>query len=483
MENEHNPLIFVVQNFIETIEKHPQLLYADTDSVLGNSIINIDGKDIEIQEFFENEGNLVKEESNNFIKKFDKEYYTWSFDKKANIIVSKKIVYCMKHKIRKRMFKISNNEYNNVIVTEDHSIIKNRFGKFKDIKPSDIKINDLCVIQFDSSNPEFFYTHVVVEDLGIIEEWVYDIEVEDNHNFFANNILVHNSAYLMYNLPFDKFEDINQLVSYIQGLARELGNLYNESLNYYGQFANLDPEYNTMDFKSEVVAYRGFFGAKKFYALAKCWDEGTFFNEKPKVKKTGGQIVKADVTPLTKAMLEEIYDVLITDFKSTDLRVIYQKIFIVIKNKYMMMIKKELNGFNIDEFSSPKKWGKTEKSVPPQVTGAKLYNAIIRDTFRPSDSFIMIKIVIDPYKLLEFLKVNVGNEFALSYADADRLRKKINVISVPVNMSDEEKQLLSNRLRELSIQLDFQDIINFNINMKLDPYVKLFPENIRNMYS
>ena len=30
--------------------------------------------------------------------------------------------------------------------------------------------------------------------MGIIEEWVYDIEVEDNHNFFANNILVHNSA-------------------------------------------------------------------------------------------------------------------------------------------------------------------------------------------------------------------------------------------------------------------------------------------------
>jgi negative regulator of genetic competence, sporulation and motility len=78
------------------------------------------------------------------------------------------------------------------------------------------------------------------------------------------------SAYLLYNLPFNKFQDIYQLVSYIQGLARELGKLYNESLNYYGTFANLDPEYNTMDFKSEVVAYRGFLGGKKFYGLAKC---------------------------------------------------------------------------------------------------------------------------------------------------------------------------------------------------------------------
>jgi len=34
-----------------------------------------------------------------------------------------------------------------------------------------------------------------IEDLGVQEEWVYDIEVEDNHNFFGNNILVHNSVY------------------------------------------------------------------------------------------------------------------------------------------------------------------------------------------------------------------------------------------------------------------------------------------------
>ena len=32
----------------------------------------------------------------------------------------------------------------------------------------------------------------IVEDLGIQEQWVYDIEVEDNHNFFANCVLVHN---------------------------------------------------------------------------------------------------------------------------------------------------------------------------------------------------------------------------------------------------------------------------------------------------
>ena len=483
--SELNPLILVRPHFIENIAENEQLLYADTDSVVEDSIINVDGKDIEIQTFFENDGTLVKNEKDNFVKKFNKDYYTWSFDKKTKSIVSKKIVYCMKHKVKKRMFKISTYYTgHNVIITEDHSIIINRFGKFVDIKPSDIRTNDSCIIHHKNLDTEYFFTNIEVEDLGIKEEWVYDIEVEDNHNFFANNILVHNSAYLMYNLPFNKFQDIYQLVSYIQGLARELGKLYNESLNYYGTFANLDPEYNTMDFKSEVVAYRGFLGGKKFYGLAKCWDEGTFFNEKPKVKKTGGQIVKADVTPLTKAMLEEIYDVLITQFDIVDLGAIYQKIFIVIKNKYMMMIKKELSNFNINEFSTPKKWGDTKKSTPPHVYGAKLFNAIIRDTFRPTDSFIMIKIQIDPYRLIDYLKTcSNQNEFALSVAEATELKSKINVLCVPTHMPDEDKELLNIRLRELNIQLDFQDIINFNINMKLDPYVKLFPEKIRNMYS
>ena len=40
------------------------------------------------------------------------------------------------------------------------------------------------------------FENIIIEDLGEKEEWVYDIEVEDNHNFFANNILVHNSFYI-----------------------------------------------------------------------------------------------------------------------------------------------------------------------------------------------------------------------------------------------------------------------------------------------
>ena len=44
-----------------------------------------------------------------------------------------------------------------------------------------------------------------IESLGICELDVYDIEVEDNHNFFANDLLVHNSNYFNFGEVKEKY--------------------------------------------------------------------------------------------------------------------------------------------------------------------------------------------------------------------------------------------------------------------------------------
>lgn len=40
---------------------------------------------------------------------------------------------------------------------------------------------------------ELYYAQVKSVELIEYSDWVYDIEVEDNHNFIANNILCHNT--------------------------------------------------------------------------------------------------------------------------------------------------------------------------------------------------------------------------------------------------------------------------------------------------
>jgi len=292
------------------------------------------------------------------------------------------------------------------------------------------------------------------------------------------------SAYLLYDLPFNKFENIIQLVEYIQGIAKELGKIYNESLEYYlcGNIG-LDPKYNTMDFKSEVIAHRGFFNTKKFYSLGVVWDEGTFFELEWYLKITGGQIKKSDITQLTKMLLTEVYNLIVLDKNVSDLVYMYRYIFVTLKNKYKLQIKQDIDNMDFYSFSVPKKWGSTKKTTPPFVTGAKLYNAIMSDTFRPGDSFMVVKIKINYYKLLDYFEerndIVDDDKFSLQLKEVVTLGNKINVLSIPPLMEQEERDQLLNIMTELGIVLDYDDIILSNIDMKLETFDKLFDDSIR----
>jgi hypothetical protein len=319
----------------------------------------------------------------------------------------------------------------------------------------------------------------IVEDLGIREEWVYDIEVKDNHNFFANNILVHNSAYLLFDLPFNKFDDIRQLVDYIQQLSTKIDTEYNNALNYYGSmFAGLNPEFNIMKFKSEVVAYQGFFNTKKFYALSKAWDEGAFFDT-PEIKKTGGQIKKADVTKISEQLLSLVYKILVLPSETKDLESLYKKIFIETKNRIKMQLKHDIDNLDFKSFGVPKKWSFKATKDMQWVTGARLYNQIVEDLHRPGDSMLTLPIKGN-FNILQ----NYDEQLSLKNKDLTYLLKAddyndISTLSIPPNMNSEQVQKLSVAFEKYSIRVDFDQVMLFNIDMKLEVFEKLFPPEIK----
>lgn len=288
------------------------------------------------------------------------------------------------------------------------------------------------------------------------------------------------SSYAKVPLPFSKFEDAHQTVEYVQDLARTLNDEYlkvfNDTVVKYG---NVDPKYNYMDFKSEVVAYRGFFNAKKYYGLAKMWDEGTYFS-KPKIKKTGGQIVKADSTKIILDLLTDIYNTLLLDFSVTDEIQLYRKIFVDLKGEYIKRTEKAVADFNLSEFGIPKKWGlRTLKTIPKQVQGAMLYNYLFSDSLRPGESVLQTQIIVNPSKLLQLMdKKSPQGDFMIK---PEMVTNKLNVISFPVDLTDDEIKTMQERLQELNIQLDLRTIIDFNVNKKLDQFQKIFSEKTRRM--
>lgn len=115
-----------------------RLIAVDTDSVVGESIITVNGSKISIADYYESCPDVfLKNDSfnENYVKSVLYEAYTPSVSKDG-MICNNKIKHIMKHKVKKEFFKITVKN-KSVIVTEDHSIIvqNRKTKKIYSVKP------------------------------------------------------------------------------------------------------------------------------------------------------------------------------------------------------------------------------------------------------------------------------------------------------------------------------------------------------------
>ena len=150
-----------------------------------------------------------------------------------------------------------------------------------------------------------------IEDCGIEEQWVYDIEVENNHNFFGNDILVHNSIYVdlegIVNIANKNRQYTDEeLVSFVDLICNKIGEAviipaYDKLQKYMNNNVNL------MNMDREAIAIEGgFFVAKKRYALSVNDNEGVRYDP-PKLKLIGIETQRSS-TPkaVTGALINSI---------------------------------------------------------------------------------------------------------------------------------------------------------------------------------
>jgi hypothetical protein len=307
----------------------------------------------------------------------------------------------------------------------------------------------------------------------IIPPDFYTISDRDHRLLYSDT----DSAYMLTALDFNKLDDMHKTVDVVQGIAKRIGNAYSFLLNDLSKLIGFDIEYNNMNFKTEIIAQRGFFIGKKMNALAVFWDEGKFFTGDPYIKKTGGAIKKSDTTKISEAMLTKIYDVML-DVNKTDLRELCYDIFKNIGESYKALTIQAAKQGHYHLFGIPQKWGQSAKRETAQVQGGKLYNTVITDTFRPSDSFIVLKIILNKSKLLKFIPKNT-NEFQYSVKDINRMGSKIKTISIPSDLPEADRITLSDRLLERGIELNINEIIAFNITKKTDTFLRFFDDSIK----
>lgn len=179
-------------------------------------------------------------------------------------------------------------------------------------------LTDLFVFEFDDIES--------IECVGQFEEeYVYDVEVDDDsHTFIASDILVHNSLYIEYGGLLNTIvnEDGSELtdeqkLDFLVKLNTEFLDQHNHDFmqEYYDKRHAIQMVQN---FELETIAWRDIrLEVKKRYAQLLIWKDGKFFGfDEAKFKSKGLEVIKASYPELARNQLKNILIKLLTTEKT-----------------------------------------------------------------------------------------------------------------------------------------------------------------------
>ena len=216
-----------------------------------------------------------------------------------------------------------------------------------------------------------------IECLGEKEEFVYDIEVEKNHNFFANRICVHNSAYIKMDgfvKKFPKITDKQKQVDLVGRICKEIISPFiDEKYEELAEYLNCYSQ--KMEMKRESIADRGIWTAKKRYALNVYDNEGVRYSE-PQIKITGIEVQRSSTPKVCRDHLKKALKIILTQDELTLI-------------DYIEEFRKEFHSYDPEQIAFPRgvngmtKYADKDsifsKGTPIHVRGALLYNHLIKE--------------------------------------------------------------------------------------------------------
>lgn len=219
-----------------------------------------------------------------------------------------------------------------------------------------------------------------IEDLGVCEEWVYDIEVDNNHNFFGNDILVHNSIYV----DLEQFMSLankkmnyegEQLIDFMSTLCEKvtesvINTCYAKLQLFMNNFSN------NMKMDREVISIDGgFFIAKKRYVLSVDDNEGVRYSPS-KLKKVGIETQRSSTPKAVSSALSDSIKAIIQKGES-DLQDIVKSFEDDFSKLDISMICGTSTANNI--FVHGDTDIKPRKGCPGHIKGALAYNRFIQE--------------------------------------------------------------------------------------------------------
>lgn len=157
------------------------------DSCIGETIIQTINGPMMIKDMFD-KSNIVFHDRGKDFGLFNDKIINYN----GHQNIESNVKYIIRHKTSKSKWIITDDQHNEIIVTGDHSMIIIEDSIMKVIKPSEMKAG-MVLRTLDG----FSKVISIINDGNFDNEYVYDIEVytnnNDEHNFYGNNILIHNT--------------------------------------------------------------------------------------------------------------------------------------------------------------------------------------------------------------------------------------------------------------------------------------------------
>lgn len=206
-----------------------------------------------------------------------------------------------------------------VVVTTDHVCMAyDRDRVLQNVRAEDLREGDyVSIYDAKASMREVMGTVSGIRDLGTTEEYVYDLEVDGAHCFYANDVLIHNSIFL-------NLEPVTAWMRRQNGLPDAIKDwkkkdrkaLWDEVFQFVEKDVNGFVRGLAHDFcrtsRQDILTYEleymgdvGVYEKKKMYSIHKLVEEGDFVD---KIKYSGIQLKKGTLPKFVKQYLQDIYE-------------------------------------------------------------------------------------------------------------------------------------------------------------------------------
>lgn len=263
----------------------------------------------------------------------------------------------------------------------------------------------------------------VVECVGEFEdEYVYDIELEDgtSHTFFANDILVHNSAYIQIddvltklNIPL--MDDNDEVTDKAMKVCKFIESGVNKGIKQWGEneLFSIDCKF---EFKMEAVCDYVLLIKSKHYVMHVVNEEGfDIKNEDDRWKYKGIALVSAGMPKALKPTVEKILHTLVLTSDINKTNDIYFNSFEEFKKLPIDDIAAIRSCNKYSEYAAKSKGFATAKGMSAHYRGAYYYNMLL-DELKIGGKYERIK-DFDKIKYLYLVPNNKYNINVISYLD------------------------------------------------------------------